>query len=382
MNGRERILEALNHREPDRIPFDLGGTTWTGITNGAYQKFRQHLGLSREEPEWADVIQQIVIPSAEIMQLIDVDTRGLFPLTSHNRDVYSKLRDAGERWEYHDEWGFTHHFPKQNGYWFSIVGHPMENLAPDDELVDKYNWPDPLDPERTAGLRERAIRFREEGKLVMIKGLCAGIFEMQQRIRGVTNALIDPFLYPEFSDRLIGKLADLKIQFWEKALGELADVVDVVAEADDYGTQESQLVSPDHFRQYYKPHIARIIKNIRDSAPGAKVMFHSCGNIRPLLPDFIETGIDIINPVHVNAAGMEPYQLKKDFGSELVFWGGGVDTQKVLPEGSPSDVMDDVKRNIDALAPGGGFVFATVHNIQAEVPAANIAAMLKAVGRH
>jgi len=381
MNGRERILEALNHREPDRIPFDLGGTTWTGITNGAYQKFRQHLGLSREEPEWADVIQQIVIPSAEIMQLIDVDTRGLFPLTSHNRDVYSKLRDAGERWEYHDEWGFTHHFPKQNGYWFSIVGHPMENLAPDDALVDKYNWPDPLDPERTAGLRERAIRFREEGKLVMIKGLCAGIFEMQQRIRGVTNALIDPFLYPEFSDRLIGKLADLKIQFWEKALGELADVVDVVAEADDYGTQESQLVSPDHFRQYYKPHIARIIKNIRDSAPGAKVMFHSCGNIRPLLPDFIETGIDIINPVHVNAAGMEPYQLKKDFGSELVFWGGGVDTQKVLPEGSPSDVMDDVKRNIDALAPGGGFVFATVHNIQAEVPAANIAAMLKAVGR-
>lgn len=382
MNGRERILEALNHREPDRIPFDLGGTTWTGITNGAYQNFRQHLGLSREEPEWADVIQQIVIPSAEIMQLIDVDTRGLFPLTSHNRDVYSKLRDAGERWEYHDEWGFTHHFPKQNGYWFSIVGHPMENLAPDDALVDTYNWPDPLDPERTAGLRERAIRFREEGKLVMIKGLCAGIFEMQQRIRGVTNALIDPFLYPEFSDRLIGKLADLKIQFWEKALGELADVVDVVAEADDYGTQESQLVSPDHFRQYYKPHIARIIKTIRDSAPGAKVMFHSCGNIRPLLPDFIETGIDIINPVHVNAAGMEPYQLKKDFGSELVFWGGGVDTQKVLPEGSPSDVMDDVKRNIDALAPGGGFVFATVHNIQAEVPAANIAAMLKAVGRH
>lgn len=381
MNGRERILEALNHREPDRIPFDLGGTTWTGITNGAYQNFRQHLGLSREEPEWADVIQQIVIPSAEIMQLIDVDTRGLFPLTSHNRDVYSKLRDAGERWEYHDEWGFTHHFPKQNGYWFSIVGHPMENLAPDDALVDTYNWPDPLDPERTAGLRERAIRFREEGKLVMIKGLCAGIFEMQQRIRGVTNALIDPFLYPEFSDRLIGKLADLKIQFWEKALGELADVVDVVAEADDYGTQESQLVSPDHFRQYYKPHIARIIKTIRDSAPGAKVMFHSCGNIRPLLPDFIETGIDIINPVHVNAAGMEPYQLKKDFGSELVFWGGGVDTQKVLPEGSPSDVMDDVKRNIDALAPGGGFVFATVHNIQAEVPAANIAAMLKAVGR-
>ncbi|MBK7480871.1 MAG: hypothetical protein IPI69_14905 [Bacteroidales bacterium] len=230
-------------------------------------------------------------------------------------------------------------------------------------------------------MREKAIRFREEGKLVILKGLCAGIFEMQQRVRGVSNALVDSFVYPEFSDRLIGKLADLKIQFWQKALEELADVVDVVAEADDYGTQESQLVSPDHFRQYYKAHIARIIKAIKDLAPKAKLIFHSCGNIRPLLPDFIEIGIDIINPVHINAAGMEPYQLKKDFGSELVFWGGGVDTQKVLPEGSPSDVADDVKRNIDALAPGGGFVFATVHNIQAEVPAENIIAMLKAIGR-
>ncbi len=381
MNSRERIIEALSHRESDRIPFDLAGTTWTGITNGAYQNLRQHFGFGHKEPEWADVVQQIVVPSADILELIDVDTRGLFPLTSHNWDVYSKLRDAGDRWEYHDEWGFTHHFPKQNGYWFSIVGHPMEDLMPDNLLVDTYSWPDPTDPARISGLREKAIRFREEGKLVMLKGLCAGIFEMQQRIRGVTNALVDPFLYPEFSDRLIGKLADLKIQFWQTALGELGDVVDVVAEADDYGTQESQLVSPDHFRNYYKPHIARIIKAMRDFAPGAKVMFHSCGNIRPLLPDFIEMGIEIINPVHINAAGMEPYQLKKDFGRELVFWGGGVDTQKVLPEGSPDEVMDDVKRNIDALAPGGGFVFATVHNIQAEVPAENIIAMLKTIGR-
>lgn len=381
MNGRERIIEALNHREPDRIPYDLAGTTWTGITNGAYQNLRKNLGFDQEEPEWADVIQQIVVPSGEILELINVDTRGLFPLTSHNWDVYSKLSDAGDRWEYHDEWGFIQHFPKNNGYWFSILRHPLEDLSPDSRLVDTYNWPDPSDPARTAGLREKAIRFREEGKLVMLKGLCAGIFEMQQRIRGVSNALVDPFLYPEFSDRLIGKLADLKIQFWQKALHELGDVVDVIAEADDYGTQESQLVSPDHFRQYYRPHIARIIKEIRDCAPGAKVMFHSCGSIRPLLPDFIEMGIDIINPVHINAAGMEPGQLKKDFGSELVFWGGGVDTQKVLPEGSPSEVMDDVKRNIDALAPGGGFVFATVHNIQAEVPAENIIAMLKAIGR-
>ncbi len=381
MNGRERIIEALNHREPDGIPFDLAGTTWTGITNGAYQKLRHHLGFSPDEPEWADVIQQIVIPSTDILDLLDIDTRGLFPLTSHNWDVYARLRDMGDRWEYNDEWGFRHHFPKENGYWFSLVGHPMENSIPDTGLIDIYNWPDPSDPARIKGLRERAVRFREEGKLVILKGLCAGIFEMQQRIRGVSNAMVDSFLYPEFSDRLIGKLADLKIEFWQPALSELADVVDVVAEADDYGTQESQLIAPDHFRQYYKPHISRIINAIREIAPKAKIMFHSCGNIRPIIPDFIEMGIDIINPVHINAEGMEPYQLKKDFGKDLVFWGGGVDTQKVLPAGSPSEVTDDVKRNIDALAPGGGFVFSTVHNIQAEVPALNIIAMLKAIGR-
>ena len=139
------------------------------------------------------------------------------------------------------------------------------------------------------------------------------------------------------------------------------------------------LIDPDHFRQYYKPHIGRIIGAMKQSAPGVKVMFHSCGNVRPMIPDFIEMGIDIINPVHINAAGMEPYQLKKDFGKDIVFWGGGVDTQKILASGTIDDVKSDVSRNIDALAPGGGFVFAAVHNIQSEVPPENIIAMCEAI---
>jgi len=120
---------------------------------------------------------------------------------------------------------------------------------------------------------------------------------------------------------------------------------------------------------------------MKQSAPNAKIMFHSCGNVRPLIPDFIETGIDIINPVHINAAGMEPYQLKKDFGKDIVFWGGGVDTQKILVQGTVSDVADDVRKNIDALSPGGGFVFAAVHNIQSEVPPENIMAMVESIKR-
>jgi uroporphyrinogen decarboxylase len=379
MNSRERIVASINHTEPDKIPFDLAGSTWTGITNGAYQKLRLFLGMNAEEPDWSDVIQQIVIPSDEMLEMLMVDTRGLFPLTSHNWDVYGKLTDSGSNWEYYDEWGFTHHFPKENGHWFALIKHPMENVSPDVSEINKYKWPDPSDKERIKGLREKALSFREQGKLVMLKGICAGIFEMHQRFRGMSNALLDSFLYPEFSDRLIGKLADLKIEFWEMALSELSDVVDVVAEADDYGTQESQLIDPEHFRQYYKPHIARIISAMKRSAPDAKIMFHSCGNVRPIIPDFIEIGIDIINPVHINAAGMNPYQLKKDFGRDVVFWGGGVDTQKILAYGTVDEVKADVARNIDALAPGGGFVFAAVHNIQSEVPPQNIMAMRKAI---
>jgi uroporphyrinogen decarboxylase len=375
MNSRERIIAALNHQESDRVPFDLAGTTWTGITNGAYQKLRAFLGKDPDQPNWSDVIQQIVIPSEEILEALEIDTRGLFPLTSHNWDVYQKLTDIGDRWEYYDEWGFTHHFPKTDGFWFSIVRHPMKSVVPEVNEIIKYNWPDASDKARIKGLRDQAIRYKEEGRIVLLKGLCAGIFEMQQRFRGVDNALVDPFLYPEFSDSLIGKIADLKIEFWKMALTELHDVVDIIAEADDYGTQESQLIDPEHFRIFYKPHISRIINSIKQNAPKAKIMFHSCGNVRPLLPDFIEMGIDVLNPVHINAAGMEPYQLKKDFGKDIVFWGGGVDTQKILAYGTTEEVSCDVRKNLDAFAPGGGFVFAAVHNIQAEVPPQNIIAM-------
>lgn len=375
MNSRERILKSLDHQEPDRIPFDLAGSTWTGITNTAYRNLRAHLGLSETSPVWSDVIQQIVIPDEDILHQLEVDTRGVFPLTSHNWDVYNKLTDRGDYWEYIDEWSFVHHFPK-NGYWFSLVKSPMEDVDFEKEnIIEQFAWPDAGDKQRFAGLREKAIQFRNQNKIVITKGLCAGLFEMHQRVRGMTNAMMDPLMMNPNSDKLIGKLADLKIAFWDAALNELGDVVDIVGEGDDYGTQQSQLISPDQFREFYKPHFSRVLKFIKQKAPKTKLMFHSCGNVRPIIPDLIEIGADILNPVHVNATGMEPVQLKIDFGKDIVFWGGGVDTQHVLPNGSTSDVADDVKKNIDALAPGGGYVFNTVHNIQAEVPPENIMAM-------
>ena len=178
---------------------------------------------------------------------------------------------------------------------------------------------------------------------------------------------------------VLDKMTELKLAFWEMALPRLAGVVDVISEADDYGTQASQLISPRMFRKQVKPRLQVLFQRIKQLAPGAKLFFHSCGNVRPLLPDFIELGVDILNPVHTRATGMEPVALKRDLGREIAFWGGGVDTQDVLPHGTPLQVKDDVRRNIEALAPGGGFVFNTVHNIQADVPPENVAAMLEAL---
>ena len=377
MNSRERISKTLNHEEPDRIPFDLAGSVWTGISNIAYQNLKKYLGIKESEPVWSDVIQQIVIPDNDLLNDFNVDTRGIFPLTSHNWDVYSKLKDCGNYWEYLDEWSFVHHFPK-NGYWFSLVKSPFEEVDfGGSNIIESFSWPNARNKLRFAGLREKAIQYRNQDKIVMTKGLCAGLFEMHQRVRGMENAMIDPFIFPLNSDKLVGKLADLKIEFWDAELDELGDVVDIVGEGDDYGTQVSQLISPEQFRANYKPHFTRVLQFIKEKAPNVKLIFHSCGNIRPIIPDLIEMGVDILNPIHISATGMEPVQLKKDFGRSIVFWGGGVDTQKVLPTGDIKDVKDDVKKNIEALAPGGGFVFSAVHNIQAEVPPENIMVMWK-----
>jgi uroporphyrinogen decarboxylase len=373
MNSRERLLAALNHREPDRIPFDLGSSQVTGIHVVAYARLREYLGLSRVEPKLCDTIQQLALPDDDVVERLGVDVRGLFPLNSHNWNVIGK--DIGSYWEYTDEWNITHRRPKPDGLYYSMVHSPLAQSTLTQAEVAAFKWPDTGDPRRIAGLRDLALAYRAQGKAVVIKGVLAGVFEMAQRVRGMENLMMDMASNEPLAGALLDKMVELKLKFWEMALPQLADVIDVVSEADDYGTQVSQLISPRMFRKQIKPRLQTLFARIKQLAPEAKLFFHSCGNVRPLIPDFIEMGVDILNPIHVAAAGMEPVALKRDFGQAMVFWGGGVDTQGVLPGGTIQQVKDDVRRNIDALAPGGGFVFNTVHNIQADVPPENIIAM-------
>jgi uroporphyrinogen decarboxylase len=377
MNSRERLLASLNHQEPDRIPFDLGGTQVTGIHVAAYRNLRHALGLPEDEIKLCDSIQQLALPDDDLVQCLRVDVRGLFPLNSHNWNVHQE--DAGDYWAYHDEWGITHHRPKSNGLYFSIVDVPLNDPNLSTEDIKNHPWPNMADPIRIAGLRELAKRYRAAGYGVVLKDPFAGIFEMSQRILGMENLLIMMALDKKRAAALFEMLLTLKLSFWEMALPQLAGVVDVISHADDYGTQESQLISPQMFREQIKPHLRTLVECVARLAPNAKRFFHSCGNVRPLIPDFIEIGVQILNPVHIRARGMEPVSLKRDFGDDLVFWGGAIDTQGILPSGTPQEIKDDVRRNIDALAPGGGFVFNTVHNIQADVPPQNILAMWEAL---
>ena len=377
MNSRQRLLTTLNHQEPDHIPLDLGSTQVTGIHRVAYITLRQALGLAPVEPQICDYIQGLALPDDDLIQRLGVDMRGLFPLNSHNWRV--REEEAGDYWEYHDEWGITHRRPRPDGLYYSIVQSPLNRPELTAQDIQNHPWPNLADPQRIAGLRQQAERYRDAGYAVVLKDPFAGIFEMSQRIMGMENCLLLMATDKSLIGALFDKLVELKLSFWETALPQLADVVDVISQADDYGTQTSQLISPAMFRQQIKPRWQVIFSRLQQLAPQVKQFFHSCGNVRPLLPDFIELGVQILNPVHIRATGMEPRQLKRDFGDALVFWGGGVDTQGVLPNGTPQQVKDDVRRNIEALAPGGGYVFNTIHNIQADVPPENIIAMWEAL---
>jgi uroporphyrinogen decarboxylase len=384
MNARQRLLLALSGSEPDRVPFDLGSTQVSGIHAVAYGRLRQAFGLplipvgaQRDRPQLCDAVQQLALLDDDLVERLGVDVRGLFPLNSHNWNV--REEDNGAYWTYRDEWGITHRRPKPGGLYYSIVQVPLPGPDVDEQDIKGHTWPDMADPRRIAGLRDLAGLYRAAGYGVVVKSPFAGIFEMAQRIVGMENCLIMMASDQKLAGVLFDKMLELKLAFWEMALPRLVDVVDIVAEFDDYGTQASQLISPRMFRRQIKPRLKVLLGRIQELAPDAWRFFHSCGNVRPLIPDLIEAGVQVLNPVHLSATGMEPVALKRDFGDALAFWGGGVDTQGVLPSGTPQQVKDDVRYNIDALGPGGGYVFSAVHNIQADVPPENMLAMLEAL---
>jgi uroporphyrinogen decarboxylase len=374
VNSRERVQLALGHREPDRVPFDLGGTGLSSIHVTAYENLRRTLGMPNVATRVAAVAEQLAMVDEDIAERLRTDVR---PVLRGNASAFEYVyRDEGDYKAYTDEWGIGWRMPKDGGFYYDMYHHPLAHADSLDDLK-AYPFPDPLDDGRFAPLRAQAEAAAARGKAVALAGPCAGIAEVYSWLRGYEEYYIDLARNQNWVAYMLDRLVDFKCAFWERALSEIGDLVDVVIEADDLGGQHSLLMSPKTYRQVIKPRHSRLFAFIKEQAP-VRIFYHTCGAVRALIPDLIDAGIDILNPVQLSAAGMDPNELKREFGKDLVFWGGGVDTQRVLGTGTVEEIGEHVRRSIEALAPGGGFVFAAVHDIQANVPPENIMAMWEA----
>ena len=374
MNSRQRARLALNHQEADRIPFDLGGTGLTTIHVDAYQNLRGYLDLPPVQTRIMAMAEQLAEVDPDLSARLQTDFRLVMPGTPAG--FRYTFRDEGAYEAYTDEWGIGWRKPKDSGFYYDMYHHPLAGAVSMDE-IKRYAFPEPEDVMRFATLREQVEAAVAQEKAVVLAGPCAGISEVYSWLRGYEAYYIDLALNQDTVAYMLDRLVEFKCAYWRRALQEIGDLVDVVIEADDLAGQHSLLLSPDTYRRLIKPRHARLFSCIKSQAP-VKVFFHSCGAVRPILGDFLDAGIDILNPVQISAAGMNLSELKAEFGRDVVFWGGGVDTQRVLGRGTPEEVREDVRRNIEALAPGGGFVFAAVHDIQANVPPENIMAMWEA----
>lgn len=372
MTHRERVLTALAHREPDVVPIDLGSVRNTTMHVDGYRRLRAHLGLPTVEPRLVDRMMRVVYVDEDVLQALDVDTRTLqpgAPDVSANADL--PMEGDAEIWR--DEWGVVRQRPA-GAAWYDLKVSPLagELTAAD---VARYAWPNPEDPGRFRGLRERAEALRETDYAVVL-GLPSACVHVSQYLRGFEDWYMDAAADPKLFCALLDAVLEVNLAVTTRALDLVGDIVDVVATSDDLGTQGGPQVSPSSFARLIQPRLARYFGAIRERTK-APIYFHTCGSVYDLLPGLIDAGVEVLNPVQVAAAKMEPARLKREFGDKLSFW-GAIDTQRVMPFGTPDEVAAEVRTRVRELGVGGGYVVAAIHNIQSEVPAANICRMLGA----
>jgi len=391
MTPRERVITALEHKEGDRVPVDLGAMLSTGIMGIAYNKLKNYLGVNSGRTRMYDLGQQLAEPEIEILEEIGADVLPLF-ISEPKIWKPSKLPDGSlcevpesfnpevlpdsSKVLRDDVGNITAKMPK-NGYYFDSVYHPLESINTIEEL-EKHNFYLPIDEDTLNNLHKRTKNLYENTDYALMLNGAGGIYEWAQGLRGWGQFMMDLVGDPEFAGALLDKLVEANIQRLEQVLPAVEGYVQIVQTGDDLGIQAGPQLSPKLYKEVVKPRHKRLYQYLREHTD-AYIFIHTCGSVYEFIPDFIEMGIDILNPVQVSAEDMDTKKLKDEFGKEVTFWGGGCDTQKVLPFGTPSEVKEEVRKRINDLAPDGGFVFTQVHNIQAGIPPENIMAMYEAV---
>lgn len=375
MTSRERVLAALNFQIPDRVPIDLGGFQ-SGIHKKAYIDLLNYLGR-KEEIVMLDPVQQLVRPSEEILALLKVDFRYVTAKSPESFDgTIRQNHRNGELWhELRDEFGVIWSMPDKQQLYMDISHHPLAEASMED--IASYPFPDGSDPSRFEGVRAEVLEIQNNTPYVVSTGIGGVVYETCWYMRGLERWFMDMMENPSICEALLDKVLKFWLDYYTGFLKEIGDVIDVVMIGDDLAGQSGPLFSPEFYRSVVKPRQKKLVQHIKSLSP-AKIWYHSCGGVVEYIPDLMDNGIDILNPVQITAQGMDPQFLKEKFGRELVFWGGGIDSQHVLPFVSPQEVKASVKANMETFKAGGGYVFNNVHNIQAGVPPENILAMYEA----
>jgi len=371
----ERVKAALDHKEPDRIPFDFGGTMVTGINVNALRNLRKFLGLS-EEVTVRDKVTQMADTGDEIVEKLKIDIKNVGPAPPAKPGLAKDLGLQGDHYRLIDEFGMGWQMPAKGGHYYDLYHSPLATAETVSD-IENYPWPDPLDPARYVGLKERADHVVcNEKKAYVLGRMSSGMWEHAMWMTGYEKFYCDMLSNKKLVHAIMSRILEIKMQYWGRALETVGENVLVVSTADDLGSQKGLLVSLELYKEMIWPYHKRLFKFIKKKAESkVYIFFHNDGAIWQTIPLLIEAGVDILNPWQVNCVGMDDTKrFKTEYGKDLTIWGGSCDTQFVLPFGTPQQVRDETKRRIDDLAPGGGFIFAPIHVIQNGVPPANIMA--------
>jgi len=408
MNSRERILAAIDHRESDRIPIDLGATPSSGISVVAHQNLIKSLGMGHLKTHVYDVVQEVVQPEMELLDHFGIDVLDVGrafnqdPAYWHELELikgypglypkwFNPQRQKDNSWLAYNNQGeaigrmplgatffdqtifpYLDDYPRD----YSLLGSDMNRTVWGGFGFTPWDWID--HPDFWTMLREKTLELKAKTDKALLIGVGGNLFEWGTFLRRMDNFLMDLFMKPGEVHNFLDALMTRHMDFLTRVCETLGDVVDIIKFGDDFGTNNGPFIPVETYDEFFKPRHKQMCDYVKSHSSMA-TMLHSCGGIYEIIPGLIEAGFDILNPVQINARNMEPERLKREFGQDLVFWGGGVDTKSVLNLARPEQVKDHVRRNLEVFSKGGGFVFNTVHNIMPDVPPQNIIAMFEAV---
>ncbi|HAZ04372.1 MAG TPA: hypothetical protein DD458_01550 [Prolixibacteraceae bacterium] len=370
----ERVKAALEHKEADHVPFDLGAAAVTGINVNALRELRKYLGLP-DNVTVKDKIIQIANIGDDLIGLLEIDVKCVPPKPPSQKGLQQELGIEEGYDRIIDEWGMGWRMPVTGGHYYDLYKSPLA-AAETCKDIEKYPWPDALDPERYLGLKEQADYIvNVQKKAWFLERMSSGMWEHAMWMRGYEQFFMDMLVDTKMVHAIMEHILEVNMQYWERALAAIGDNVLVASCADDLGSQNSMLIPLELYKELIWPYHKKLFDFIKSKAKSkVYIFFHNDGAIMETIPLLIEAGVDILNPFQVNCKDMDTKKFKKEFGKDLTIWGGSCDNQIVMPFGSPQQVRDETKRRIEDLAPGGGFIFAPIHIIQNGVPPQNIMA--------